>query len=42
MEASYSASNTHSHQQLGAYVINLKFPGEQGKTGKLQVSLISR
>jgi hypothetical protein len=24
MEASYSASNTHSHQQLGAYVINLK------------------
>ena len=29
-------------QKQNAYVINLKFPGEQGKTGKLQVSLISR
>ena len=29
-------------QKQNAYVINLKFPGEQGKTGKLKVSLISR
>ncbi len=29
-------------QKQNAYVINLKFPGEQGKAGKLKVTLISR
>jgi hypothetical protein len=29
-------------QSQNAYVVNLKFPGEQGKTGKLQITLVSR
>jgi hypothetical protein len=29
-------------QSKNSYVVNLKFPGEQGKTGKLQVTLVSR